>query len=336
MVTLDFTVIDLDFPVGSKNKTATLVTGESEALLVDAGFTRADGHRLVAEVLDSGKTLTTVFISHADPDFYFGAEVIADAFPDATFVATPLVIEHIQHSYEGKLKAWAAPRREPAHPPGRHHPADRRPHPRGPPVRAQGRRRRAARPALPVAGRAPRDPRRRPAVPAGARLGRRHRHAPSSAPPGSPCSTRWPPSTRSSSSPGHRLPGTADRPERHHRHPRLPARLRGGTGQGRRRRRADRGPGAPLPGRRHADRRPARRQGRQGRDDLGLTAMTDLPTRCPPPPPPPTSCAASTSPPPPATCDALRATLAPDVEWTEMAGFPLAGTYRTPTASPPT
>ena len=27
---------------------------------------------------------------------------------------------------------------------------------------------------------------------------------------------------------------------------------------------------------------------------------------------------------------ALRATLAPDVEWPEMAGFPLAGTYRTP------
>jgi len=27
---------------------------------------------------------------------------------------------------------------------------------------------------------------------------------------------------------------------------------------------------------------------------------------------------------------ALRATLALDVEWTEMAGFPLAGTYRTP------
>ncbi|WP_254678969.1 nuclear transport factor 2 family protein [Arthrobacter sp. 24S4-2] len=29
--------------------------------------------------------------------------------------------------------------------------------------------------------------------------------------------------------------------------------------------------------------------------------------------------------------EALRATMAPDVEWTEMAGFPLAGTYRTPT-----
>ena len=31
-----------------------------------------------------------------------------------------------------------------------------------------------------------------------------------------------------------------------------------------------------------------------------------------------------------ADLDALRATLAPDVEWTEMAGFPLAGSYRTP------
>ncbi|GAA1176238.1 glyoxylase-like metal-dependent hydrolase (beta-lactamase superfamily II) [Kitasatospora gansuensis] len=108
MSTLDFTVYDLDFPVGSRNKTATLVSGEREALLVDAAFTRADGHRLAAAVLDSGKTLTTVFVSHADPDFYFGAEVLADAFPDAAFVATPLVIDHIKESYEGKLKAWEA------------------------------------------------------------------------------------------------------------------------------------------------------------------------------------------------------------------------------------
>lgn len=106
MSTLDFKVIDLDFPVGSKNKTATLITGEEEAFLIDAGFTRADGHRLVAEILDSGKTLTKVFISHADPDFYWGAEVVADAFPQAELVATPLVIEHIRDAYEGKLKAW--------------------------------------------------------------------------------------------------------------------------------------------------------------------------------------------------------------------------------------
>src|SRR4051794_31025079 len=89
MTDLTYTIIDGDSPAGVKNKTATLVTSGTEALLVDAGFTRADGHRLVAAVLGSGRPLSTVVISHADPDFYFGAEVIAAAFPDATFLATP-------------------------------------------------------------------------------------------------------------------------------------------------------------------------------------------------------------------------------------------------------
>lgn len=107
-MSLAYQVFDLDFPIGSPNKTAVLVSGETDAILVDAGFTRADGHRLVAAVLDSGKRLTSVFVSHADPDFYFGLEVIVDAFPEAKVLATPIVIEHILQSFEGKLKAWAA------------------------------------------------------------------------------------------------------------------------------------------------------------------------------------------------------------------------------------
>ncbi|MDA2814749.1 MBL fold metallo-hydrolase [Nocardiopsis sp. RSe5-2] len=106
MSTLDYKVLDLNFPAGSKNKTATLITGEEQAFLIDTGFTRADGHRLVAEVLDSGKELTKVFISHGDPDFYWGAEAVADAFPQAEIVATAPVIEHIEKTYQGKLKAW--------------------------------------------------------------------------------------------------------------------------------------------------------------------------------------------------------------------------------------
>jgi glyoxylase-like metal-dependent hydrolase (beta-lactamase superfamily II) len=108
MTNLQYTIIDGDFPAGSRNKTATLITGPSEALLIDAGFTRADGHRLVAAVLDSGKPLTTVVISHADQDFYFGAEVIADAFPAARFLATVEVAETMAVTFEGKLKAWSS------------------------------------------------------------------------------------------------------------------------------------------------------------------------------------------------------------------------------------
>ena len=58
MSNLTYTVIDA--ADASLNKTSVLVTGETEALVVDAAFTRADGHRIVAEVLDSGKRLTTV------------------------------------------------------------------------------------------------------------------------------------------------------------------------------------------------------------------------------------------------------------------------------------
>jgi len=105
MTQLAYTVIDS--ADSSLHKTSTLITGETEAIVVDAAFTRADGHRIAAEVLDSGKRLTTVLVTAGDPDFYFGAEVIADAFPDAVFLAPVDVIEHIQHSYEGKLQAWA-------------------------------------------------------------------------------------------------------------------------------------------------------------------------------------------------------------------------------------
>ena len=105
MANLTYTV--LDAADTSLHKTSVLVTGETEALVVDAAFTRADGHRIVAAVLDAGKLLTTVVITAGDPDFYFGAEVIADAFPEAAFLAPADVIEHIQHSYQGKLRAWA-------------------------------------------------------------------------------------------------------------------------------------------------------------------------------------------------------------------------------------
>lgn len=105
MAILDYTI--MDFADSSLNKASVLVTGESEALVVDAAFTRADGHRIVAQVLDSGKRLTTVLITAGDPDFYFGAEVIADAFPEAIFLAPVDVIDHIHHSYEAKLQAWA-------------------------------------------------------------------------------------------------------------------------------------------------------------------------------------------------------------------------------------
>ncbi|MBE3666954.1 MBL fold metallo-hydrolase [Vibrio navarrensis] len=85
---------------------STLVYGDTEAMVVDTGFTKADALRIAAKVLDSGKTLKTIFISQADPDYYFGAEVLKQLFPQAEVVATPAVRAKIAEKLQGKLAFW--------------------------------------------------------------------------------------------------------------------------------------------------------------------------------------------------------------------------------------
>jgi glyoxylase-like metal-dependent hydrolase (beta-lactamase superfamily II) len=89
------------FPVSSE-----LVTGQADAVLIDAQFQRNDAEALVQKIKASGKKLTTVYISHSDPDYYFGLDVIQAAFPDAKIVATPQTVAAIQASKDGKLAHW--------------------------------------------------------------------------------------------------------------------------------------------------------------------------------------------------------------------------------------
>lgn len=91
---------------GSFGVTSTLVYGEKEALLVDTGFTKADALRIAAKVLDSHKELKTIFISQADPDYYFGAETLHKIFPKADIITTPAVREAIEKKLAGKLAFW--------------------------------------------------------------------------------------------------------------------------------------------------------------------------------------------------------------------------------------
>lgn len=85
---------------------ATVVIGETEAMVVDTGFSKADALRIAAKVLDSGKELTTIFISQADPDYYFGAEVLHGLFPDAKVLTTPAVRKVIEKKLQTKLDIW--------------------------------------------------------------------------------------------------------------------------------------------------------------------------------------------------------------------------------------
>jgi len=89
------------FPVSS-----SIVSGEKEAVLIDAQFQRNDAQALVKKIHAGGRRLAAVYISHSDPDYYFGLDVIRAAFPDAKIVATPQTVAAIQASKDGKLAHW--------------------------------------------------------------------------------------------------------------------------------------------------------------------------------------------------------------------------------------
>ena len=92
---------DAIFPVSS-----VLVTGDKDAVLIDAQFGASQAAKVVEKIRASGKNLTTIYISHGDPDYYFGLETVHAAFPNAKIVATPQTVEHIKESAAGKLAYW--------------------------------------------------------------------------------------------------------------------------------------------------------------------------------------------------------------------------------------
>ncbi|WP_286916409.1 MULTISPECIES: MBL fold metallo-hydrolase [Pseudomonas] len=89
------------FPVSS-----VIVTGEKEAVLVDAQFARPQAEELVKRIHQSGKTLTAIYISHGDPDYYFGLQTITEAFPKARVLATAQTVAHIKQTKDSKLAYW--------------------------------------------------------------------------------------------------------------------------------------------------------------------------------------------------------------------------------------
>jgi len=101
---LQVTVLNTDG--GSFNVNSTLISGEKDALLIDAGFTRADALRIAANILDSGKNLVGILVSQADPDYYFGVETLREFFPEVPVWAPATVLEKLVAKMPAKLSFW--------------------------------------------------------------------------------------------------------------------------------------------------------------------------------------------------------------------------------------
>ncbi len=86
--------------------TATLVTGATEAVLIDALYLKDDVRDLGDLIERTGKQLTTIYITHAHQDHYLGFGPLLERFPGAKCVALPHVIEAIKDTMDMQTEQW--------------------------------------------------------------------------------------------------------------------------------------------------------------------------------------------------------------------------------------
>lgn len=101
---LDYRVFMHSYP--GFNSTSTLFYGERDAVLIDATQLLSDAHRLAAELIEMGKNLTHIYVSHFHPDHHFGCGVLKQAFPRAHVVALPSVVKDIVFTTNDKVDMW--------------------------------------------------------------------------------------------------------------------------------------------------------------------------------------------------------------------------------------
>jgi glyoxylase-like metal-dependent hydrolase (beta-lactamase superfamily II) len=88
--------------------TSTLVSGKSDAVLIDAQHIRTDVAALAEFIGRTGKKLTTIYITHGHADHWYGAGDLLATFRDARIVATAPVVEYINQAAETEAQQWAA------------------------------------------------------------------------------------------------------------------------------------------------------------------------------------------------------------------------------------
>ncbi len=96
------------FPAGPNGffRAPVLLSGPTEAMLIDGGFTYPDGRALVEAIKATGKKLTTIYVSQSDPDFYFSLKPVHEAFPEARVIAATATLEAIKGNVAKKLAVW--------------------------------------------------------------------------------------------------------------------------------------------------------------------------------------------------------------------------------------
>lgn len=85
---------------------STMISGQTDMLVIDPQFSLSEAHRLAAEILESKKNLAAIYITHPHPDHMFGLAVLHQAFPSAKIVALSATANAAKNAWPARQKFW--------------------------------------------------------------------------------------------------------------------------------------------------------------------------------------------------------------------------------------
>ncbi len=85
---------------------AVIIEKERKALVVDTQFTKTNALNIVRVLREKQLTPEKIYISHSDPDYYFGTIFIKKFYPYVPVFATRYTVARIKKGYKSKLAYW--------------------------------------------------------------------------------------------------------------------------------------------------------------------------------------------------------------------------------------
>src|SRR6266481_4458598 len=96
-----FTSPDDQFWVNS-----VIIEGAREVMLVDAQLTKTNAEKVLQQIEETKKPLSTIYITHEHADHFLGLEVFKEAYPRVRIIANSVVVDRVNKVYQEKIDKW--------------------------------------------------------------------------------------------------------------------------------------------------------------------------------------------------------------------------------------
>ena len=85
---------------------SVIIEGTYEVMLVDAQLTKTSAEKVLQEIRETKKPLSTIYVTHEHADHFLGLEVFREAYAGVRIIANSAVTERINKVYQEKVDKW--------------------------------------------------------------------------------------------------------------------------------------------------------------------------------------------------------------------------------------